>query len=44
MDLRKIDWEVVDWMHLGPLAGCCEHRNEPSVSIKGLQIFDSIFK
>jgi hypothetical protein len=31
MDLRKIGWEGVDWMHVaqGPVVGCCEHGNEP---------------
>jgi hypothetical protein len=33
MDLREIEWEGVDWIHLaqdrGPVAGSCEHGNEP---------------
>jgi hypothetical protein len=31
--LREIRWEGVDWMH--PVAGPCEHNNEPSGSMKG---------
>jgi hypothetical protein len=34
----------VDWIHLaqdrGPVAGSCEHGNEPSVSIKGGEFLD----
>jgi hypothetical protein len=32
----------VDWTHLaqdGPMAGCAEHGNEPSGSIKGEEFF-----
>jgi hypothetical protein len=38
MDLREIGWEGVvldaSGSGKGPVAGCCEHGNEPSVSIK----------
>jgi hypothetical protein len=43
MDIRKIWWEDVDWIHLtqdGPAAGSCEHGNEPSGSMKGGEILD----
>jgi hypothetical protein len=43
MDLRKLGWEVVDWMHMaqeGPVAGSCKHSNEPSVSIKNREFLD----
>jgi len=44
MDLREIVWEFVDWIHLGsghgPMAGCCEHSNEPASSIKGRVLLD----
>jgi len=36
MNLRKIGWADVDWMHLAqdrPSGGSCEHGNEPSGSI-----------
>jgi hypothetical protein len=33
LDLREIGSESVDG--LGPVAGCCEHGNEPSGSIRG---------
>jgi hypothetical protein len=43
-DLREIGWEGVEQMHLaqdkGPVAGYCEHGNEPSVSIKGGEFLD----
>jgi hypothetical protein len=32
MDLRMIDWEGVEWIRLGPVAGFCEHGGEPLVS------------
>jgi hypothetical protein len=38
-DLREIEWEYVwngcFWLRKGPVAGSCEHGNEPSSSIKG---------
>jgi hypothetical protein len=36
MDLREIGFGDVDWIHLaqGYVAGCCEHGDEPSGSIK----------
>jgi hypothetical protein len=43
LDLREIGLEGVDWMHLGqvgPVAGCCEHGNEPSGSVKGGEFRD----
>jgi hypothetical protein len=39
MDFKEIGWEGVVWIHLAqdrePVAGSCEHGNEPSSSIKG---------
>jgi hypothetical protein len=40
MDLREMGWGGVDWMQVaqnkeGPVAGSCEHGNEPSGSTKG---------
>jgi hypothetical protein len=44
MDLRETGWEVVDWIHRaqgqGPMAGCCEHGNEPSGPIKSEKFRD----
>jgi hypothetical protein len=42
MDLAEIGWEGVDWMRLAqePVAGCCEHGNEPSGPIKGGEFLD----
>jgi hypothetical protein len=43
MDFGVIEWEVVDWMHVsgqGPMAGCCEHGNETSGSIKAGYFLD----
>jgi len=44
IDVREIGWECVDWIYLaqdkGPVAGCCEHGNEPSGSIKGREFLD----
>jgi hypothetical protein len=38
MDLRKVGWEGVYWIHLAQdrdrWRGSCEHGNEPSDSIK----------
>jgi hypothetical protein len=33
---HELGWEGLDWMHLDqePVAGCCEHGNEPLGSIK----------
>jgi hypothetical protein len=39
MDLREIGWEGVDWIDL---MGCCEHGNEPSVSIKVGKFLDKL--
>jgi hypothetical protein len=42
MDLRKIDWKVVEWIHLaqvGTRGELCEHCNELSGSIKGEEFF-----
>jgi hypothetical protein len=44
MDLGKIGRKFVEFMHVsgqGPVAGCCEHGNEPSGSIKGGKFFIS---
>jgi hypothetical protein len=39
MDLREMEWEVMEGIHLAQdryhWEGFCEHGNEPSVSIKG---------
>jgi hypothetical protein len=35
MDSKVIEFEVLDYIELGPVAGCCEHGNEPSGSIRG---------
>jgi hypothetical protein len=39
MDLRKIGWDCVDWIHLAQCRDqwrvLCEKGNEPSGSIKG---------
>jgi hypothetical protein len=44
MGLGEIGWKVEDWIYLdqdrGPVAGCCEHGNEPSGSIKGGEFLD----
>jgi hypothetical protein len=32
---KKREGKDAEWMHQGPLAGCCVHGNEPSGSIKG---------
>jgi hypothetical protein len=43
MDHGDIGWEDVDWNQsgsgYGPMAGSCEHCNEPSGSIKGANFF-----
>jgi len=43
MDLREIEWEVVDWIHLaqGLVVGSCQHSNEPSDSIEGGEFLSS---
>jgi hypothetical protein len=36
MDPVDIEWECMDWIHLDqdrPVAGVCEHSNEPSGSV-----------
>jgi len=44
IDVREVGWEGVDWIHLaqdrGPVAGSCEHGNELSLSIKGVEFID----
>jgi hypothetical protein len=41
MDLRKIGWEFVDWIHLDQdRAGSFEHGNKTSGSIKGGEFLD----
>jgi len=41
---REIGCEGVDWMHAaedkGLVVSSCEHRNEPSGSVKGGEFFD----
>jgi hypothetical protein len=39
MDLREIGFGDMDWIH-GQVAGCCEHGDEPSVSIKCGEFLD----
>jgi hypothetical protein len=36
LDYKEIWWEDIDSSGLGqgPVAGCCEHGNEPSYSVK----------
>jgi hypothetical protein len=45
MDLRERGWESTDWIHLAqnrePVEGCCEHGNEPLVSIKARNFLTS---
>jgi hypothetical protein len=44
---REIKWEVVDNCHFaqeGQLAGCCEHGDEPWVSVKFGDLHEYIFK
>jgi hypothetical protein len=43
MDLRDIGWDSMDWIELaqdreGPVEGSCEHGDEPSSSLKLLEI------
>jgi hypothetical protein len=33
-------WTGFNWLRLGPVAGSCEHGNEPSGSIKGGAFLD----
>jgi hypothetical protein len=44
MDLGEIGFGDVDWIHRaqdnGQVAGCCDHDNEPSGSIKCGEFFD----
>jgi hypothetical protein len=43
MDFREIGREGVDWMHMaqeGPVAGSCQHGNEPSGSTEGVELLD----
>jgi hypothetical protein len=39
MDLRKLEWEVTDWIHMGqerdPVAGSCDYGNKPLRSTRG---------
>jgi hypothetical protein len=46
MDISEIGCEGVDWIHLaqnrGPLAGCCEHGNEPFGYIHGGEFLDKL--
>jgi hypothetical protein len=38
MGFREISWERAQWINQpkknGIVAGCCEHGNEPTVSVK----------
>jgi hypothetical protein len=38
--LVKYGWRGAHWIHLGPLAGFCDHGNELSDSIKGGKFLD----
>jgi len=44
IDMKESGWEGVDRIHgsraQGPMAGCCEHGNKPSVSVKGGEFLD----
>jgi hypothetical protein len=43
VDIRKLEWEGVDWMHLAQIrtsGGPCKDGNEPSVSMKGAEFLD----
>jgi hypothetical protein len=44
MDLREIEQEDMDWIHLtlhkGPAAGCCEHSNSLQVPENGEEFPD----
>jgi hypothetical protein len=43
MDLEEIVCENVDWIHVvQDGAGCCEHGNEPSGSIKCGEFLDQL--
>jgi hypothetical protein len=36
-------WSTLYWLRIGTVAGCCEHGNEPSSSIKKAgYIFDKL--
>jgi hypothetical protein len=37
-------WIGFLWLRMGPVAGSCEHGNEPSGSIKGGEFLDLIYK
>jgi len=41
-DLREVVWEDAYCIYTtyGPVAGSCEHGNEPSGSVKGGELFD----
>jgi hypothetical protein len=43
-DLMEVRWEGVDWMNLAqdyePVAGTCEHANQPSGFIHGEESLD----
>jgi hypothetical protein len=44
MDLREIEWKLLDWFHLvqdrGKMADSFEYGNEPSGSIEGSEFID----
>jgi hypothetical protein len=42
MDLRETENDEANWIQLGPVAGLCEHGNEPSGSIRKQEIFDKL--
>jgi hypothetical protein len=45
MDIGDIGWEGVNWIHLaqdGPVAGPCEHGNEPSGSVEVREFLDGL--
>jgi hypothetical protein len=45
IDLREVEWEGVEWIHLAhdrDERGSCEHGSELSVSIKGGEFLDHL--
>jgi hypothetical protein len=38
--LKEMGCKGVDWIHVAPVAGFCEHCNEPSGRIKGGKFLD----
>jgi hypothetical protein len=40
--LAGIMWIGFCWLRIGPVLGCCEHSNEPAVSLKGREFLDHV--